>query len=66
KIIMERDIYSWLKNWKNEKRRKPLIISGARQVGKTWLVEYFGKKILNNLLKSILNFSNTLKPVFQH
>ncbi|MBC2694839.1 MAG: AAA family ATPase [Desulfobacteraceae bacterium] len=63
---MERDIYSWLKNWKNEKRRKPLIIRGARQVGKTWLVEYFGKKFLNSLLKSILNFSHILKPVFQH
>lgn len=30
--------------WKNSKRRKPLIIEGARQVGKTWLMKEFGKQ----------------------
>lgn len=28
--------------WKNKKDRKPLIIEGARQVGKTWLMKEFG------------------------
>ena len=28
--------------WKNKKNRKPLIIEGARQVGKTWLMKEFG------------------------
>lgn len=32
-----------LKKWKNSKNRKPLIIRGARQVGKTWLMKEFGK-----------------------
>ncbi|MGN1176623.1 MAG: AAA family ATPase, partial [Roseburia sp.] len=30
--------------WKGNKRRKPLIIEGARQVGKTWLMKEFGKQ----------------------
>lgn len=33
-----------LYKWKNSKRRKPLIIEGARQVGKTWLMKEFGKR----------------------
>lgn len=33
-----------LYKWKNSKRRKPLIIEGARQVGKTWLMKEFGDK----------------------
>ena len=33
-----------LKKWKNSDTRKPLIIRGARQVGKTWLMKEFGEK----------------------
>lgn len=33
-----------LRNWKYKKNRKPLIIEGARQVGKTWLMKEFGRK----------------------
>ena len=33
-----------LLKWKQNKRRKPLIIEGARQVGKTWLMKEFGKQ----------------------
>ena len=32
-----------LYKWKDSKRRKPLIIEGARQVGKTWLMKEFGR-----------------------
>jgi predicted AAA+ superfamily ATPase len=34
-----------LLKWKQSKRRKPLIIEGARQVGKTWLMKEFGKQV---------------------
>ncbi|MDL1985435.1 MAG: ATP-binding protein [Deltaproteobacteria bacterium] len=61
---MERDIYSWLKNWKNEKRRKPLIIRGARQVGKTWLVEYFGKKNFKQFIEINFEFQPHFKTCF--
>ena len=40
---MKRTIWSKLLAWKNDKDRKPLIINGARQVGKTWLMQEFGK-----------------------
>ncbi len=40
---MKRDIYSALEEWKQSSRRKPLIINGARQVGKTYALKHFGK-----------------------
>ncbi|MBF5058540.1 ATP-binding protein [Candidatus Neptunochlamydia vexilliferae] len=39
---MKRDIYPHLETWKTSSRRKPLIINGARQVGKTHALKYFG------------------------
>ena len=39
---MKRFLYNQLKNWKDSKTRKPLILEGARQVGKTWLLKQFG------------------------
>ncbi len=41
---MERKIYNDLLNWKNSNDRKPLILQGARQVGKTYIVNLFGGK----------------------
>lgn len=42
--------------WKNNKNKKPLIIKGARQVGKTWLMKEFGEKYYNNY--AYINFDN--------
>ena len=41
---MYREKIEELKKWKNSETRKPLIIRGARQVGKTWLMKEFGEK----------------------
>ena len=41
---MYREAVKQLEQWKNDPRRKPLILRGARQVGKTWLMKEFGKK----------------------
>lgn len=41
---MERKSMDDLFKWKNRKNRKPMIIRGARQVGKTWLMKEFGKR----------------------
>lgn len=38
-----RDILSDLKEWKNSPRRKPLVLQGARQVGKSWVLKKFGE-----------------------
>jgi len=40
---MKRDIYRLLESWKNSTRRKPLILNGARQVGKTYALKRFGQ-----------------------
>ena len=40
---MERLILRELERWKSSRRRKPLVLRGARQVGKTWVLEEFGK-----------------------
>ena len=51
---MERTAYQALLKWKNNAHRKPLVIKGARQVGKTWLMKEFG----NNEFESVayINF----------
>ena len=41
---MERKVYQELLDWKQKKGRKPLILTGARQVGKTWLMQEFGRR----------------------
>lgn len=40
---MKRKIYQHLLKWKKDKDRKPLILLGARQVGKTWIMQHFGE-----------------------
>jgi predicted AAA+ superfamily ATPase len=45
-----------LYTWKKSKRRKPLIIEGARQVGKTWLMKEFGSKVYANTV--YINFDS--------
>jgi predicted AAA+ superfamily ATPase len=41
---MKRDIYERLLEWKSSKERKPLIVKGVRQVGKTYILQEFGSK----------------------
>lgn len=43
-IVLQRLLLDKLIKWKNSPRRKPLILKGARQVGKTWLLKEFGKQ----------------------
>ncbi len=54
---MERSIFSELMAWKSRGNRKPLIIQGARQVGKTWLMQEFGRREYARV--AYLNFVDT-------
>ena len=45
---MKRSLYEALLKWKNAANRKPLVLEGARQVGKTWLLKEFGKNEFEN------------------
>ena len=53
---MNRHALEKLKTWKNSEPRKPLIIRGARQVGKTWLMKEFGKQCFEKT--AYINFDN--------
>ncbi len=46
---MERALMEKLVAWKDSSRRKPLILNGARQVGKTWLLKEFGRLHFENV-----------------
>lgn len=47
---MERKIYGKLLEWKNSANRKPLVLQGARQVGKTYIVNIFGANEYSNVI----------------
>lgn len=46
---MKRKIYKQLLKWKRNVDRKPLMLLGARQVGKTWIMQHFGEKEYKNV-----------------
>ncbi len=56
---MERYIFSDLKNWIHKERRKPLLLRGARQVGKTWLIEKLAQEEFEYYLK--IDFEENLE-----
>ena len=62
---MERNLFIKLEQWKNKKKRKPLIIQGARQVGKTWIMKEFGARYYKDTI--YINFDNneTMKKMFE-
>lgn len=47
---MERLLMKELIAWKNKKKRKPILLKGARQVGKTWLMKEFGRNCFSNVV----------------
>lgn len=63
--FMERTLFTKLEQWKNKRKRKPLIIQGARQVGKTWIMKEFGVRYFKNTI--YINFDNNeiMKKVFE-
>ena len=54
-----------LKKWKESPERKPLIIRGARQVGKTWLMKEFGQSCYDNYVYFNFDEEDELKSVFE-
>jgi uncharacterized protein len=63
---MERVIIQQLQNWKVKKDRKPLIIQGARQVGKTWAMIEFGKKYFAKMVYINFDSSVRLQNIFEN
>jgi predicted AAA+ superfamily ATPase len=63
---MKRDIYKKLLEWKQSKRRKPLVLRGARQVGKTYILKEFAKNEYDNYVYLDFEDDPTLGTYFAH
>ena len=61
---MQRDAIEKLLEWKNSRGRKPLVIYGVRQVGKTWLMKEFGAKHYKQTAYISFDNNERLKNVF--
>lgn len=61
---MERSIYSSLKKWKDSPTRKPLILQGARQVGKTYILKEFGAREYSEVVYINCDDNNDMQNMF--
>lgn len=62
---MQRDIRQKLIQWKDEKHRKPLLITGVRQCGKTYVMEEFGKECFDRVVKINFEKNGSFGEVFE-
>lgn len=62
---MYRDAIEKLEKWKNKKNRKPLIVRGARQVGKTWLMREFGRENYEKCAYISMDENERMENVFR-
>ena len=61
---MKRDILLKLENWKNSSERKPLILTGARQTGKTWAIQEFGKTKFKDTAYIMFEKNENMRKLF--
>ena len=62
---MYRLLNDWLAHWKDRPRRKPLLVRGARQVGKTWSLRHFGRRHFDDSHVVDLDRSPALHRIFE-
>lgn len=62
---MKRNAIQNLVSWKNDEERKPLVLRGARQVGKTWLMKEFGKNFYRSFVYFNFDEEDELKSIFE-
>lgn len=62
--LMYRKIIERLKEWKNDEYRKPLILAGARQVGKTYILQKFGETEFDNVAYINCDDNDLAKDLF--
>ncbi len=62
---MNRNAIQHLINWKFSKERKPMVLKGARQVGKTWLMKEFGRNYYNSFVYFNFDEEDELKSIFE-
>ena len=64
-LYMNRNAIQELIAWKNSEERKPIVLKGARQVGKTWIMKEFGKTHYNNYVYFNFDEDDELKSIFE-
>lgn len=62
---MERFLISELEKWKYKKNRKPMVLMGARQVGKTWLMKTFGERNYKKVAYISFYNNQAMKNIFE-
>ena len=62
---MKRNAILELVQWKNSPERKPMVLRGARQVGKTWLMKEFGQNYYDNYVYFNFDEEDELKSIFE-
>ncbi|MCD8099042.1 MAG: ATP-binding protein [Oscillospiraceae bacterium] len=62
---MKRNAIQDLINWKSSEERKPLVLKGARQVGKTWLMKEFGQNYYKSYVYFNFDEEDELKSIFE-
>ena len=62
---MKRELYNSLIKWKNSPYRKPLVLNGARQVGKTWLLNEFAKNEYEKTVRFSFDRDHDARRVFE-
>ena len=63
---LERDIIKQLVEWKDSPDRKPLLLSGVRQCGKTWAMKEFGEKYFDDVAYFIFEGNKGLASIFDY
>ena len=61
--IMDREIINDLRAWKQQPDRMPLLVRGARQVGKTYVVNQFGRGEFENFVVINLQWNRVLDQI---
>ena len=62
---MKRNAINALIQWKSSEDRKPMVLKGARQVGKTWLMKEFGQSCYQHTIYFNFDEEDELKPIFE-
>lgn len=64
-ISLKRNAIQDLVNWKSSEDRKPMVLKGARQVGKTWMMKEFGRNYYDKVAYFNFDEEDELKSVFE-
>lgn len=62
---LKRNAIAELVRWKNSAERKPMVLKGARQVGKTWLMKEFGENYYDSFVYFNFDEEEELKSIFK-